>query len=358
MMKIGILTSGGDCPGLNAALRGATTAIRERMPGAEIIGIENGFSGLTEGHSRVLGHEDLSGLLTRGGTILGTRRTPYKTASLLAEEENDAAIAAMRDACNALGLNCLLVLGGHGTHRTALKLAQAGVNILALPKTIDNDVYGTDVSFGFQTAVETATEQIDRLHTTAASHGRVMVIELMGHHAGWLALHAGLAGGANVILLPEIPYSYETVSKAVSARAKAGKAFSIIVIAEGAMTQDEFRMAKEERAQQRKKDGFSYISLKLAEDITSRTGFETRAVIPGHILRGGTPCAFDRILATKMGVAAAKLIAEGCFGKTVALCNHDIVLNDLEVAAGKIKTVPLDDNMLNTARYMGICLGV
>ena len=235
--RIGILTSGGDCPGLNAAIRGVARAAYE-MFDAEIIGIHDGYRGLIQGDYQLMERSQFSGILTLGGTILGTSRQPFRNMKVIGDDNVDK-VAAMKANYKAMKLDCLVILGGNGTHKTANLLSQEGLNVIGLPKTIDNDLYGTDFTFGFHTAVDIATEVIDRIHTTACSHGRCMVIEIMGNKAGWLTLYSGIAGGADVILIPEIPYEIERVAKVVETRAKAGKSFSILAVAEGAMDKEE-----------------------------------------------------------------------------------------------------------------------
>ena len=247
--RIGILTSGGDCPGLNAAIRGVARAAYE-MFDAEIIGIHDGYRGLIQGDYQLMERSQFSGILTLGGTILGTSRQPFRNMKVIGEDNVDK-VAAMKANYKAMKLDCLVILGGNGTHKTANLLSQEGLNVIGLPKTIDNDLYGTDFTFGFHTAVDIATEVIDRIHTTACSHGRCMVIEIMGNKAGWLTLYSGIAGGADVILIPEIPYEIERVAKVVETRAKAGKSFSILAVAEGAMDKEEAKMKKKEREAKR-----------------------------------------------------------------------------------------------------------
>ncbi len=246
-MRIGILTSGGDCPGLNAVIRGVAKAAYQLMDDVEIIGIQDGYRGLIHGEYRVMQQSDFSGILTLGGTILGTSRQPFKQMRVIGEDNIDK-VKNMKANYKKMKLDCLLILGGNGTHKTAALLAEEGLNVIGLPKTIDNDLYGTDVTFGFHSALNIATEAIDRIHTTAASHGRVMVVELMGNKTGWLTLYAGIAGGADIILLPEIPYSPEVVAAAVRKRAESGKAFSILAVAEGAMSKEEAKLKRKERS--------------------------------------------------------------------------------------------------------------
>ena len=355
--RIGILTSGGDCPGLNAAIRGVAKASYERMEDVEIIGIMDGFSGLINGQYRVMNREEFSGILTLGGTILGTVRTPFKDMRKIGSDNIDK-VANMVQNYEKMKLDCLCTLGGNGTHKTANLLSEEGLNIIGLPKTIDNDIWGTDVTFGFHTAVGIATEVIDRIHTTAASHGRVMLIELMGNKAGWLTVYAGLAGGADVLLIPEFPFDRECVIHAVSRRAQHGKPFSIIAIAEGAIRNDESHLKRKDIRTKLAEEGYPSVSARLAHAIEATTGMETRTVVPGHIQRGGSPCAYDRILATKFGVKAAELIWEKKFGYTVAMKDGKLSQNTLKEVAGKTKLVTENSDIVRIAKNMGICFGI
>ena len=353
--RIGILTSGGDCPGLNAAIRGVARAAYE-MFDAEIIGISNGYAGLIDDEWQEMKKSDFSGILTLGGTILGTSRRPFRNMRVVEDDGVDK-VAAMKKTYKNLKLDCLVTLGGNGTHKTANLLSEEGLNVIGLPKTIDNDIYGTDFTFGFHTAVDIATECIDRLHTTASSHGRTMVVEIMGNKAGWLTLYSGVAGGADVILLPEIPYDIKEVAKAVGDRAKSKKAFSIVAVAEGALSKEEAKMKKKERAEFRSTLPYDCISKRIAAELQELAGVEARAVVPGHIQRGGSPSAYDRVLSTQFGVHAAELIRDEIYGVTVALNGNEIIHNKLSDIAGVPKPVPKDDHVLVTARNMGINLG-
>ncbi|MDY5783676.1 MAG: ATP-dependent 6-phosphofructokinase [Gemmiger sp.] len=356
-MRVGILTSGGDCPGLNATIRGAAKALYQRMGDkVEIVGIMNGYDGLIRGNYRDMDPSEFSGILTVGGTILGTKRTPFKKMRVVEEDKVDK-VAAMKKNYREAKLDCLLCLGGNGTHKTANLLSQEGLNIIGLPKTIDTDIYGTDVTFGFHTAVDIATEVIDRIHTTAGSHSRVMCIEIMGNKAGWLTLYAGMAGGADIILLPELPYDIKKVAAAVENRAKAGKNFSILAVAEGAFSQEEAKMKKKERIAFRQETGFSSIAMRLAKELEAKVGVEARAVIPGHVQRGGTPSAYDRMLSTVFGVHAAKLIAGEEYGQAVGMAGNTVTHHPLSEVAGKTKFVPNDAQAIRAARAMGISLG-
>ncbi len=350
--RIGILTSGGDCPGLNAAIRGVTKALYHRMgDDVEIYGIMDGYTGLIEGEYRKMKPSDFSGILTRGGTILGTSRQPFKTIQVIGEDNVDK-VGNMKENYKKMKLDCLLTLGGNGTHKTAALLSENGLNVIGLPKTIDNDIYGTDVTFGFHTAVGIGTEVIDRLHSTAASHSRALVVEIMGNKAGWLTLYSGVAGGADVILLPELPFTYEKVAKAVERRAKNGHLFSIIAVAEGAMTKDEAKLKRKDRMAQR--GGNVNVTASVASFIQENTGIETRSMVPGHYLRGGSPSAYDRVLATQFGAYAAKLIADDNYGMTVASVNGTITANKLTDIAGKSSYVPKDHQLIAVARAVGI----
>ena len=353
--RIGILTSGGDCPGLNACIRGVARASYS-MFDTEIVGIQDGYAGLIAGDFKEMQQSDFSGILTLGGTILGTRRTPFRNMRVI-EEDNVDKVKAMKSNYKKMKLDCLVCLGGNGTHKTANLLSEEGLHVIGLPKTIDNDIWGTDVTFGFHTAVDIATEVIDRIHTTAASHGRCMVIEIMGNKAGWLTLYSGIAGGADIILLPEIPYDLEKVCDAIRRRAEMGKTFSIVAVAEGAMTVEEAQMKKKERMAYRAETGFSSIAMRLAKELEAKVGVEARAVIPGHVQRGGTPSAYDRMLSTVFGVHAAKLIAGEEYGQAVGMAGNTVTHHPLSEVAGKTKFVPNDAQAIRAARAMGISLG-
>ena len=356
--RVGILTSGGDCPGLNATIRGVAKALYARMgDNVEIVGIANGYSGLINGDYREMNEDDFRGILTLGGTILGTKRTPFKLMRVV-EDDNIDKVAAMKKTYKAAKLDCLLCLGGNGTHKTANLLSQEGLNIIGLPKTIDNDIYGTDVTFGFHTAVDIATDVIDRIHTTAGSHSRVMCIEIMGNKAGWLTLYSGIAGGADIILLPEMPYDIDRVCEAVERRAKRGSNFSIIAVAEGAMNVEEARMKRKDWMAKRAEQGFGATATnRIAQAVQKKTGMETRVCIPGHMQRGGSPSAYDRVLATQFGSYAAKLVEVERYGVTVAMVNGRVTQNRLADIAGKTRNVPEGCELLTVARRMGVSLG-
>lgn len=355
---LGILTSGGDCPGLNAAIRGVCRAAYDRY-NMTVIGIANGYRGLIDADARLLRPEDFSGILTRGGTILGaSREKPFKER----DTEYDAdvgkdKVAIIKEHYHQLNLDCLVVLGGNGTNTTGYLLSEEGLNVIGLPKTIDNDIEGTDMTFGFHSAVSIAAEAIDRLHSTAHSHNRVMVIELMGHKAGWLSLYAGVAGGGDVILLPEIPYNIKAIGRHLLKRARDGKSFSIVAVAEGAVSVEEAAMDKKERKKYRNKTARPSIGYRVAREIEKETGMDTRVTVLGYLQRGGIPSAWDRILATGFGTAAAELLAAGDYGKMVSMQGNNIGSVLLGEVAGRTKVVPIDHYMIDTARSVGTCMG-
>ncbi|MEA1888361.1 MAG: ATP-dependent 6-phosphofructokinase [Pseudomonadota bacterium] len=371
---IGILTAGGDSPGLNAAIRGVGKAAQSSYD-MRIIGFRDGFRGLMENRTVSLAGGVLSGILTVGGTILGTSRDkPHKmkVGGKILDMTN-----SIVENYEANHLDALICIGGGGTQKNALQLMQKGLNIITMPKTIDNDVALTDTTFGFDTALGIATESIDRLHSTAHSHHRIIVVEIMGHRAGWLALGSGIAGGADVILLPEIPYRLQTVAEAITQRVKNGKNFSIVAVAEGALSTDEAhivrgleqRIAVAEAAEDKKarklakqelrelEANRSDHTLQLAHQLERLTGLESRPSILGHLQRGGTPSAADRLLATRLGTACASLINEGVSGVMVAARGENAVPVPLEDVAGKKKLVPADHPWIESARLVGVSFG-
>lgn len=356
-MKIGLLTSGGDCQGLNAALRGVAKALyNEFGNNVTLYGIRDGYRGLIEGDYYAMSPKDFSDILTLGGTILGTSRQPFKSMQT-AEENEETKLEKMLATCQRAGFDCLVILGGNGTHKTANLLSQHGVHVVTLPKTIDNDLWGTQMTFGFQSAMDVASQVIDNIHSTAFSHSRVFIVEIMGHKAGWLTLHAGIASGADVIIIPEIPYSAKAVAAAIDRRLRSGKRFSIIAVAEGAISKEDAKMSKKEFKAARASMSYPSISYRLAEELKELTGQEIRVAIPGHFQRGGAPCAADRLLCTRLGVAAASLIRDGKFGYMVAVQNDKIVPVPLKDVAGKLKTVPADCELIRAARDLGLSLG-
>lgn len=336
--KIGILTGGGDCPGLNAVIRAVVWQAHHK--GYEVWGIKNGWRGIVDSVAVKLTRKDVGGILYRGGTILGTSRTnPFKDES--------SAESAMNN-IKEMGFHAIVAVGGEDTLGVAYKFSQKGVNVVGVPKTIDNDIMGTDFTFGFDTAVSIATEAVDRIHTTAESHDRCIVIEVMGRHAGWIAAYSGLAGGADVVLVPEHPVNIDEVCGVISRRRDEGKNFSIIVVSEGAKIEGhELVLAS------KKKDAFGHVQLGgvgavLGKIIEEKTGFETRVTVLGHVQRGGTPTAHDRVLATRYGVAAMNCVVEGDFGKLVALVGKDIKPVPLATMAKDIKTI--DDETYNLTK--------
>lgn len=374
---IGILTAGGDSPGLNAAIRGISKSAlsRDDKQSIRVIGFKDGFRGLMENRTIRLEGEILSNLLTLGGTILGTSRDKPHRMSIGGKMMDMTGV--MVDNYQRHHLDALICIGGGGTQKNAFRLSQEGINIITLPKTIDNDVVETDYTFGFNTAMEIATTAIDRLHSTAHSHHRIIVVEMMGHNTGWIALGAGIASGADVILIPEIPYDVNIIVEAIRQRLHRGKNFSIVAVAEGALSatdQEKYRMLKEQRSKARKKNDmkkqgkaekalgkFSKYrannTLQLSQQLEELTGLETRLTILGHLQRGGTPSSFDRVLATQLGAACTCAIREKQFGVMVAVRDNRPRLVPLEKVVGRRKTVPLDHPWIESARRVGVCLG-
>jgi 6-phosphofructokinase 1 len=369
--RIGILTAGGDSPGLNAAIRGVGKAALGYY-GMEIVGFRDGFRGLVENRRIDLDRSALSGILTIGGTILGTSRD--KPHRMLIDGRTKDMTGVINDNLKKWGIDCVVCLGGGGTQKNAFRLHQAGINVITLPKTIDNDVAMTDATFGYATALDIATDTIDRLHSTAHSHHRIIVAEIMGHRAGWLTLGAGLAGGADVILIPEIPYNVKRIAEAIGRRSKRGSNFSIVAVAEGAMSRDDSRIfAMAEKVLKRAKTLNEKLeakreiaaldvrhqgnTMRLARQLEELTHLESRVTILGYVQRGGTPCAEDRILATRLGSACADLINEGKFGVMVAARGDGTEPVPLDEVAGKLKLVPPEHSWVETARRVGTCLG-
>jgi 6-phosphofructokinase 1 len=336
-MRIGILSSGGDCPGINATIRGVGKTAMMHY-GMEVVGIHSGFLGLLNKDVQVFDERSLSGILNLGGTILGTsREKPFRKQLASGDMEKPNLI---RKHYEELGLDCLVCIGGNGTQKTASLLSDFGLNVIGVPKTIDNDIWGTEITFGFDTAVNIASDAIDRLHSTASSHKRVMVVEVMGHHAGWIALHAGMAGGADVILLPELGFDMDKVIETIQERERKGKPYSIVVVAEGIKTPD-------------KKRPSDYITKMIEE----RTGIESRDTVLGYIQRGGNPSPFDRILATRLGGHATELMAKGQYGRMVCIDNGKVSSLPLKEVAGKLKLVSPDNDLIIQGKRMGISFG-
>ena len=356
MKRIGMLTSGGDCQALNAAMRGVVKTLANSKEEVEIYGFLDGYRGLIYSNFRMLTDKDFSGILTKGGTILGTSRTPFKT--IQDPDPNGLnKVEAMKQNYYKLQLDCLVILGGNGTHKTANLLRKEGLNIVTLPKTIDNDLWGTDMTFGFQSAVDIATDAIDCIHTTAASHGRVFIVEVMGHKVGWLTLNAGMAGGADIILIPEIPYDINKVIQKIEDRDKKGCRFTIIAVAEGAISKEDAALPKKDYKKKMEKYPFPSVSYEVAARIQEKTGREVRVTVPGHMQRGGSPCPYDRVFASRLGSEAGKLILDNQYGFMVGYKNREIVRVPLEDVAGKLKTVDPDATIVQEAKLLGICFG-
>ena len=353
---IGILTSGGDCPGLNAAIRGVAKAALGQ--GTKVIGIQDGFRGLVENRITTLEDKDVSGILTHGGTFLGSSRDKPHKMDMGGKVMDMTAVAVANARKNHI--DCLVCLGGNGTQKNAMRLHEAGLDVLTLPKTIDNDVAGTDITFGFDSSMAIATEAIDRLHTTASSHHRAIVCEIMGHRAGWLALGAGIAGGADVILLPEIPYDLDFVVAHLKARRHHSKRFSIIAVAEGAISKADAEKKKKATAPKKDDDKFTFeepTASRIAREIQRAANIEVRFTSLGHVQRGGTPTATDRLLCTRMGTKAGELLADGIYNVMVGLKGEVCVAVPLAEVAGQTKTVPMGHRWLKTAALVDTCLG-
>ena len=358
MLRIGMLTSGGDCQALNAAMRGVVKGLSENVDELEIYGFHNGYKGLIYGDYRLLTSADFSGILTKGGTILGSSRQPFKQMRVPDENGLDK-VEAMKQTYHKLNLDCLVILGGNGTQKTANLLREEGLNVVHLPKTIDNDIYGTDVTFGFQSAINIATEAIDCIHTTAASHNRVFIVEVMGHKVGWLTLYAGIASGADVILIPEIPYDIDKVVEAIERRKRNGSGFTILAVAEGAISKEDAQLGKKELKKKMEEDKKLYpsVSYKVAKEIENRTGMEIRVTVPGHTQRGGSPCAYDRVFASRLGSEAGRMILDGEYGFMVGYKHREIVKVPLEEVAGKLKMLDPNASIVREAKMMGISFG-
>jgi 6-phosphofructokinase 1 len=357
--RIGILTGGGDCPGINAVIRAvAKRAIYEKD--MEVIGIKDGYHGIVNNRYRKLEYDDVSGILTLGGTILGTSKTanPYRYAVKKGEklEFQDLSKKAIQNT-RKLDLTCLVCIGGDGTLGIAYQLFKDSIPIIGIPKTIDNDLRGTDITFGFDSAVSIATEGIDRIHTTAQSHHRVMIVEVMGHRAGWVALYSGVAGGGDIILIPEIPYDINVIADKVRERNKKGKRFSIVVVAEGAKPKGGdivIQRIVKESSDPIRLGGIGFV---LGKEIEKITGLETRTVVMGHLLRGGPPTPFDRILATGLGAKAVDMIEDRKFGYMAGVKKNTLVTVPLKEVAKGLKTVPINHPIISAARSLGTCFG-
>jgi 6-phosphofructokinase 1 len=361
LKRVGILTGGGDCSGLNAVIRGVTRAAIIGYK-AEVVGLEGGFEGLINGHTQELTVRSTKDILTQGGTILGTtnKGNPFEyrelqpDGSITVSDYSDRAMETYRK----LNLDCLFVVGGEGTLEIGYKFVKKGAQIIGIPKTIDNDLDKTDYTFGFQTAVEVACDALDRLHTTGKSHQRVMILEVMGRTAGWIALESGISGGAHIILIPEVPFNIDRIVEKIQFRAKGGSPYSIIMVAEGAKEEggDVITLASASTRLQGVPQ-LGGVGSYLAEEIKKRIDLEVRCTVLGHIQRGGSPCAFDRVLGTRLGSYAVKAAAEGNFSTMVALKMPDIVLVPLAELAGKVRTVPKNSQLIECAEAIGISMG-
>ena len=351
-----MLTSGGDCQALNAAMRGVVKGLCESCEQLEIYGFLDGYKGLIYGNYRLLTGADFSGILTKGGTILGSSRQPFKQMRVPDENGLDK-VEAMKHTYHKLNLDCLVILGGNGTQKTANLLREEGLNVVHLPKTIDNDIYGTDVTFGFQSAINIATEAIDCIHTTAASHNRIFIVEIMGHKVGWLTLYAGVASGADIILLPEIPYDIDSVLGAIEKRSKAGKGFTILAVAEGAISKEDAKLKKKQYKAKLAERRYPSVAYEIAAALEEKTNREIRVTVPGHTQRGGAPCAYDRVLATRVGAYAAELILNKEYGYMVGIVDGDTKKVPLSEVAGKLKYVDPKCQMIKDAKTIGISFG-
>ena len=356
MLRIGILTSGGDCQALNAAMRGVIKGLSVKRNDLEIYGFRDGYKGLIYDIADRMTPDDFSGILNRGGTILGTSRQPFKKMRIPDENGLDK-VKAMKNNYRKYKLDCLVVLGGNGTHKTANMLREEGLNVVTLPKTIDNDLWGTEMTFGFQSAVDIATDTIDRIHTTASSHSRVFIIEVMGHKVGHVTLQSGIAGGADVILLPEIPYDIDKVAEVVENRFAAGKKFSIIAVAEGAISKEDAKLKKKQYKAKLSERRYPSVAYEIAAALEEKTNREIRVTVPGHTQRGGAPCAYDRVLATRVGAYAAELILNKEYGYMVGIVDGDTKKVPLSEVAGKLKYVDPKCQMIKDAKTIGISFG-
>jgi len=359
IQSVAVMTGGGDCPGLNAVIRAVTKTAISKF-GLEVWGIEDGYLGLIEDRVHVISYNEVSNILTVGGTILGACNVanPFHYQKVgNSNQARDVSCNCIRT-LNSHGIDALICIGGDGTMTSAAGFAKKGVNVMGVPKTIDNDLYGTDITFGFNTAVTTATEAIDKIHTTASSHHRVMIIEVMGRYAGWIALHAGVASGSDIILMPEISYKLDKICESVLNRSRRGKKFSIVVVAEGAKEKGGEMVVAKKVANSPDPIRLGGVANKLVVQISERTSLECRAVVLGHIQRGGTPTPFDRVLATEFGNMAVELMMKGITGQMVVLKDGKLSNIPLSQVAGKIKTVPKNHHLIKTAMAIGTSFGV
>ena len=356
MLRVGLLTSGGDCQALNATMRGVAKGLYELFDEVEIYGFLNGYKGLMRAQYIKMMPDDFSGIMTKGGTILGSSRQPFKLMGEPTEDGLDK-VKSMKDTYKKLKLDCLCVLGGNGSQKTANLLSEEGLNVIGLPKTIDNDLWGTDMTFGFQSAVDVATQTIDCIHTTAASHNRIFIVEIMGHKVGWITLHAGIAGGADVILIPEIPYDIKKVYEAIDKRTKNNKGFTIVAVAEGAISKEVAELPKKKRKEAIANSPYPSVAYEMADKLKEFTTQDIRIAIPGHTQRGGSPCPYDRVLCTRLGSAAAQAIIEEDYGCMIAMINGETKRVPLAEVSGKLKTVDPDCQMIQEAKRIGISFG-
>ena len=355
MRRIGMLTSGGDCQSLNATMRGVAKSLYKMFDDIEIVGFEDGYKGLMYADYRIMKQSDFSGILDTRRYILGTSRQPFKLMRMPDENGLDK-VEAMKHTYYKLKLECLVILGGNGSQKTANLLREEGLNIVSLPKTIDNDLWGSDLTFGFHSAVDVATNAIDCIHTTAASHGRVFIVEIMGHKVGWLALYAGIAGGADIILLPEIPYDIDVVVNAIRSRTKNGKNFTILAVAE-ARFQGKCSLNQERIKEEKNGPVYPSVAYELGARFPSGRGRRSVWTVPGHMQRGGEPCPYDRVIATRLGAEAAEMIRRKEYGYMVALNNNKIEKIPLADIAGKLKMVDPKSDIIREAKDVGISFG-
>ena len=354
-MRVGILTSGGDCQALNATMRGLVRTLYNSDEDIEIIGFLEGYKGLMYNQYKVMKEEDFSGIINMGGTILGTSRCPFKKMRVI--EDGFDKVEAMKKTYKKLKLDCLVVLGGNGSLKSANMLSLEGLNVIGLPKTIDNDTWGTDYTFGYQSAIDIATTYLDQIHTTAASHNRVFIVEIMGHKVGHICLSAGIAAGADVILLPEIPYDIKKVADAIKEREKKGKKFSVIACAEGAISKEDSLLTKKKyKAKVALRNGHS-VAYEVADELSKVIDSEIRVSCAGHVQRGGQPCAYDRLMASRFGAMGAQLVLNKDYGKLVILDGQKVSTIPLAETAGKLKYVDKDGEIVESARLMGISFG-
>ena len=356
MLRVGLLTSGGDCQALNATMRGVAKGLYELFDEVEIYGFLNGYKGLMRAQYIKMMPDDFSGIMTKGGTILGSSRQPFKLMGEPTEDGLDK-VKSMKDTYKKLKLDCLCVLGGNGSQKTANLLSEEGLNVIGLPKTIDNDLWGTDMTFGFQSAVDVATQTIDCIHTTAASHNRIFIVEIMGHKVGWITLHAGIAGGADVILIPEIPYDIKKVYEAIDKRTKNNKGFTIVAVAEGAISKEVAELPKKKRKEAIANSPYPSVAYEMADKLKEFTTQDIRIAIPGHTQRGGSPCPYDRVISSRFGAKAAELNKAKDFGKLVVFKDNKVTAIPLSESAGKLKYVSPDDDTVLAAKTLGISFG-